>query len=214
MPTLRNSSSDSDSIISLDLAETDDDGRLTDKLEDLSIGGLASEIGIENLSSVHEKSSYDWDVSDLFEHFDCNGCGCWKCKAKTSLKYVPRRFKNKNTIERTRTLKSVPIDNFTAKSDGMCNFVVINCRSLFPKILGLVESNVNLCWDIAILSETWQSSEKYKVKVQNEILDNLSNMHGLDYIGEPRKRKEGVHMLLPSHHPPIPKTKKRQTLCV
>ena len=56
---------------------------------------------------------------------------------------------------------------------------------------GLVESYANLGWTIAILSETWQSTNKNKIVAQSEILDNISHLHGLSYVGEPRRGRRG-----------------------
>ena len=189
IPTLRNPPSDS--IHSLDPADLDDNARLNDSdlLLDLSLNVLA-EISTEDCSS----NDLSWnDVSMLFAHFenDNTTCQCWKCKTNSKLHYMSRRPSNRNFYVRQRTLKNVPIDNFTEVNHGLCNFLVTNCRSVFPKICGLVESHVNLGWEIAILSETWQSTNKNKILAQNEILDNISNLHGLNYIGEPRKGRRG-----------------------
>ena len=80
-------------------------------------------------------------------------------------------------------------DNHKNQANSFLAIMVTNCRSLFPKLTGLVQNFSALSWQMCLLTETWEPVTR--TDGQKIALDCLKNQYGLDYIGSPRSHRKG-----------------------
>ena len=139
-----------------------------------------------NLSSIHSLK----DLSDSVGNGCNERCDCWKCEEAIlgpEVRITERTFKKQK--KRAPTLKVIKANNTENKANAVLTTMVTNCRSLFSKMTGLVQNYKTLDWNIALLTETWQSLTRKQE--EDIILDHLENEHGLAFLGEPRKQRRG-----------------------
>ena len=119
-------------------------------------------------------------------------CECWKCQSNPDIALDNYKRRRKQTQpRREQCLRKVEINNDRNITNSLYEVLVTNVRSFFPKAQGIQESFCALNWDICFLCETWEDPNKEVF--QNKILENLSEISGLEYLGRARKsgRKGG-----------------------
>lgn len=123
-------------------------------------------------------SSSNYSITNLLDSLAndcyCSQCDCWKCERNL---FGPDVIITERTVKkqkkRPQTLKVIKPNNNKNKSEAVLSTMVTNCRSLFSKITGLIQNYKTLCWDIALLSETWQNLGKKEE--EDLILEELEN---------------------------------------
>ena len=101
---------------------------------------------------------------------------------------VGNRPEREPTEERKPTIKVIKRNNRGKLALYLPNIAVYNHRSFWKKFHSFVTESKNLQLGISLHSEIWENKENKKHKRK---IEELTEMHGISYISNPRPKRRG-----------------------